>query len=173
MRRISCAFRILDGTKCKQDALTSCGYAVLTKSPEAGVDLFVKKKHRSLFVHFQGHPEYGAQTLLKEYRRDIKRFLRQERDMYPSMPSGYFGPTATRLLNSFRDDAMSDRTERIMEFFPETAVAGGLQNTWQASATCLYRNWLQYVASKKIETSPLGMARVGRVRSALVNGDIA
>ena len=62
----------------RADALTSCGYEILTQSAEAGVDLFVKKK-RSLFVHFQGHPEYGARTLLKEYRRDIKRFLRQRK----------------------------------------------------------------------------------------------
>ena len=47
------------------------------------MDSFVKKKKRSLFVHFQGHPEYGAQTLLKEYRRDIKRFLRAERETIP------------------------------------------------------------------------------------------
>ena len=36
---------------------------MLTQSADGGVDLFVKKKKRSLFVHFQGHPEYGAQTL--------------------------------------------------------------------------------------------------------------
>jgi homoserine O-succinyltransferase len=157
----------------REDALVACGYAVLIKSAEAGVDLFVKKKQRSLFVHFQGHPEYGAQTLLKEYRRDIKRFLRRERETYPSMPRGYFGPAATRLLNGFRDNALSDRRDGIMEFFPEAAVVDGLHNSWQSSATCVYRNWLQYVASRKIETSPMGMARVGRVGSALANGDIA
>ena len=70
--------------------LAACGYIVLTQSAEGGVDTFVKKKKRSLFVHFQGHPEYGAQTLLKEYRRDIKRFLRGERETYPSDAKGLF-----------------------------------------------------------------------------------
>ncbi len=60
-----------------KDALMSCGYSVLTQSERAGVDLFVKKKTGSLFVYFQGHPEYGALTLLKEYRRDARRFLRR------------------------------------------------------------------------------------------------
>ena len=32
---------------------------VLTQSAEGGVDSFVKKKKQSLFVHFQGHPEYA------------------------------------------------------------------------------------------------------------------
>src|ERR1700678_2088028 len=53
----------------QEDALKACGYLVLTQSAAGGVDSFVKKKNRSLFLHFQGHPEYGAQTLLKEYRR--------------------------------------------------------------------------------------------------------
>ena len=59
----------------RADALTACGYEILTQSAEAGVDLFVKKKKDSLFVHFQGHPEYSVRTLLKEYRRDIKLSL--------------------------------------------------------------------------------------------------
>jgi homoserine O-succinyltransferase len=135
------------------DALTECGYLVLTQSTEGGVDSFVKKKKRSLFVHFQGHPEYGAQTLLKEYRRDVKRFLRTERETYPSMPKGYFDAAATRLLTSFRNDVQSDRREELMEGFPEAALVGTLQKTWHSSATTIYRNWLRYVISKKADLS--------------------
>src|SRR5271167_544485 len=99
----------------RADALTVCGYLVLTQSAEGGVDSFVKKKKRSLFVHFQGHPEYGDQTLLKEYRRDIKRFLRMERETYPSAPKGYFDAAAARLLTDFRDIALIDRREELIE----------------------------------------------------------
>jgi homoserine O-succinyltransferase/O-acetyltransferase len=56
------------------DALGDSGYFVLTQSAEGGVDTFVKKKKQSLFVHFQGHPEYGAETLLKEYREISRDF---------------------------------------------------------------------------------------------------
>ena len=93
------------------DELTACGYSVLTKSVQAGVDIFVKQKRKSLFVHFQGHPEYGALTLMKEYRRDIRRFLRKERETYPSMPLGYFDTTADKLLTDFRDAVLADRRE--------------------------------------------------------------
>jgi homoserine O-succinyltransferase len=135
----------------REDELISAGYTVLTKSSDAGVDLFVKKKKGSLFVHFQGHPEYGAQTLLKEYRRDIKRFLRGERETYPTMPHGYFDHPAASLLNTFRQLAESARYEDVMSSFPE-AVVNGLQNNWHSSALCVYRNWLQYVASKKTDS---------------------
>ncbi len=135
------------------EALNACGYSVLTQSAEGGVDSFVKKKKRSLFLHFQGHPEYGAQTLLKEYRRDIKRFLRAERETYPSMPKGYFDATAAKRLTDFRDIVLSDRREELMEGFPEADLVGGLKSTWRSSAMSIYRNWLQYVVSKKGEAT--------------------
>lgn len=133
----------------RADALTANGYLVLTQSTEGGVDSFVKKKKRSLFVHFQGHPEYGAQTLLREYRRDIKRFLREERDIYPSMPKGYFDAAAVRLLTDFRGVVLTDRREDLMEGFPEGALARTLQKSWHASAMGIYRNWLRYVLLNK------------------------
>jgi homoserine O-succinyltransferase len=137
----------------RADALAAYGYLVLTQSADGGVDSFVKKKKQSLFVHFQGHPEYGAETLLKEYRRDIKRFLRSERETYPSMPKGYFDGTATVLLSDFRDVVLSNRREELMEGFPEAAVVGSLQNTWQSSAVSIYRNWLHYLATKRLDVS--------------------
>jgi homoserine O-succinyltransferase len=42
-----------------EEALLACGYRVLTRSEDAGVDAFVKQRN-SLFVFFQGHPEYDA-----------------------------------------------------------------------------------------------------------------
>jgi homoserine O-succinyltransferase len=155
----------------KADAMAACGYLVLTQSADGGVDSFVKKKKRSLFVHFQGHPEYGAQTLMKEYRRDIKRFLRRERETYPSMPKGYFDAAATTLLANFRDIVLSDRREELMDGFPEVAVVGSLQNTWQSSAVSIYRNWLHYLVTNKAAMSAFPMAAVYhqplRKRSAL------
>jgi homoserine O-succinyltransferase/O-acetyltransferase len=147
----------------REDALTSSGYTVLTKSGEAGVDLFVKTIGKSLFVHFQGHPEYGLRSLLKEYRRDIRRFLRQERDTYPSMPHGYFDADAQKLLADFQRNAMAQPSDEIIESFPETIISDALRNTWQASASRLYKNWLQYVAAGKADAP--AFATVVRVES--------
>jgi homoserine O-succinyltransferase len=156
------------------DALAACGYLVLTQSAEGGVDSFVKKKKQSLFLHFQGHPEYAAQTLLKEYRRDIKRFLRRERETYPSMPRDYFDGTGTNLLSDFRDSVLSDRREELLAAFPESAVVPAVVNSWYTSATCVYHNWLQYVASKKKDASIFpAMGRVGRSRAITANNEIA
>jgi homoserine O-succinyltransferase len=137
----------------RADELTACGYQVLTQSLEGGVDSFVKKKKRSLFLHFQGHPEYGAQTLLKEYRRDIRRFLRGERETYPTMPKGYFDRATTKLVIDFQEIVQSDRREELIEGFPETDLVRTLEKTWHSSATAIYGNWLRYVVSKKAENA--------------------
>jgi homoserine O-succinyltransferase len=158
----------------REDALTSCGYVVLTRSAEAGVDCFVKKKKKSLVVHLQGHPEYLAETLFKEYRRDIKRFMRGERETYPSMPQGYFDEASTKALADFRENAVHHRQEDSMASFPADLIACDLKNPWRASAKSLYRNWLQYVLARKAE-SPVfqSLARTGHQRSTTINNEVA
>lgn len=145
-----------------ESELVSRGYTILTKSADSGADMFVKQKMRSLFVHFQGHPEYTAKTLLKEYRRDVKRFLRRERDNYPALPQGYFDAAAEAILFDFQKQAMADPREERMSAFPEAAVTGTLRNSWSEPATRIYRNWLEYLASKKAEGAQLpSMVRAG------------
>ena len=70
-----------------EDELTARGYRVLTRGKEAGVDMFVKQS-KSLFIFFQGHPEYEAKTLLYEYRRDLQRHQRGDSDTSPEIPQG-------------------------------------------------------------------------------------
>jgi homoserine O-succinyltransferase/O-acetyltransferase len=133
----------------REDDLISRGYTVLTRSSEAGADSFLKRIRNSLFLHFQGHPEYEAHTLLKEYRRDVKRFLRAERDDYPTMPHGYFDAKARDLLENFHDRALRERREDLIEVFPQAAVTQTLQRTWNLASRCIYRNWLKYVSTQR------------------------
>ena len=131
-----------------EDALRSCGYRVLTRSDAAGVDAFVKQR-KSLFVFFQGHPEYEAHTLMLEYRRDIKRFLLRERDTYPTMPQGYFDDATVEALTVLRERALVNRREEVLADFPTALAAGTVTNTWRTTATRVYRNWLVYLSARK------------------------
>jgi homoserine O-succinyltransferase/O-acetyltransferase len=142
------------------DALESSGYSILSQSPEAGVDFFVKRKKQSLFVHFQGHPEYQTNTLLKEYRRDIKRYLRHERETYPTAPLGYFGDEAMKCVAEFGERSVANRCEEVMEEFPETFLTRSLQNGWRVSAVKLYSNWLSMISERKAEAFSYAPARV-------------
>ena len=128
----------------QERALTSCGYSVLAKSFDAGVDMFLRHG-QSLFIYFQGHPEYAEDTLLREYRRDIGRFLRGERNHYPNMPQGYFDERETDLLDAFREQALTDPQEQLLATFPDARLRLKATNTWKSQATQIYRDWLSYV----------------------------
>jgi homoserine O-succinyltransferase len=128
--------------------LVSCGYETLTRSDAAGLDMFAKMR-KSLFVFFQGHPEYETGTLLREYRRDVGRYLRGEREDYPSIPLGYFQRYGTSLLNAFREQALGDRREDLLASFPMHSLEAALTNTWRSSAVSIYANWLSYLAAQK------------------------
>ena len=136
-----------------EGSLAENGYTILTKSADAGVDSFVKQHRRSLFVYFQGHPEYEAQTLLGEYRRDIGRFLRRESENYPTMPKAYFNRDAEETLITFKREALSDRRPELFANFPVDRLALGLRNTWNSAAQRIYRNWILYLTSQKTRRS--------------------
>ncbi len=141
-----------------EPALRDCGYRVLSRSAKAGVDAFVKDNDdASLFVFFQGHPEYDADSLLREYRRDVGRYLRGERGAYPEVPQGYFNSAATFLADDFRTRAIGERRGELVGDFPMEPLARGVENTWRAAAVGLYRNWIKYLKVRKPDRKPLAL----------------
>ena len=134
-----------------EEALLACGYRVLTRSEIAGVDTFIKQR-KSLFVFFQGHPEYDAVTLLLEYRRDIGRYLRGERDTYPPMPHGYFDDDTVQALTALRERSQQGRREELLAEFPTAMATSKVTNNWRSAARELYHGWLQYLCAEKNQT---------------------
>jgi homoserine O-succinyltransferase len=131
-----------------ENQLTACGYDVLTRAQDAGVDTFVKRRN-SLFVFFQGHPEYESDTLLLEYRRDVGRYLRGETDTYPSMPRTYFDKATADALTALRERAMSGRREPLLADVAAAVGESHIPNTWHSTARGIYGNWLRYIGRQK------------------------
>ena len=131
-----------------EDALTSCGYSVLTRSADVGVDTFTKQ-HKSLFVFFQGHPEYESNTLLLEYRRDVGRYLRGETNTYPLMPRGYFDEATVFTLKALQSRSTSGAREELLTELSNTLETSRIENTWHSTAARIYRNWLKYICAQK------------------------
>jgi homoserine O-succinyltransferase len=129
-------------------ALAASGYDILAESPKAGVDMFIKQG-KSLLVFFQGHPEYEAETLWREYRRDVGRFLRGEQPRYPNLPDDYFDPTTVRALQDFRSRAEAERREQLLSEFPGAQMLTGISATWRAQAIRAYRNWFAYMTARR------------------------
>ena len=128
------------------EALEAAGYQILSRSREAGVDIFIKQR-QSLFVFLQGHPEYDDVALFGEYRRDLRRFLNGENECYPELAHGYFNQVATDQLLDFRARATAHRDPALLKQFPAAVIGAQLTAPWRDTATHLYSNWLACVAT--------------------------
>ena len=128
--------------------LTACGYSVLTRSEDAGVDAFVKQG-KSLSVYFQGHPEYEANSLQLEHSRDVGRYLRREIGTYPPMPHGYFDQDNADALTAVRDRAVCHPREELLSDLQAALAGRNLANPWRPAAARVYGNWLKYLCSQK------------------------
>jgi homoserine O-succinyltransferase len=126
--------------------LERAGYDILTSSHTHGVDSFTKC-FGSQFVFLQGHPEYDANSLAREYRRDLGRYLRRETDRPPPRPKGYFNAEAEADL-----DALEFRAREEPGFLPieDLSIVGALAPTeapWRNAAISFYRNWINMIAT--------------------------
>ena len=131
-------------------SLQTGGYTNLIESPEMNWTVAVKDRGRCTFVLVQGHPEYSTTSLLREYRRDMQRFLRGERAGAPAIPVGYMDDESHRLLEDFEARARAAAPEaELMNEFPFEPVAERLVNTWQSSGARLYANWLQLIRCRR------------------------
>jgi homoserine O-succinyltransferase len=131
-------------------ALSAAGYQIISTSKVAGADMFIKQT-KSLFVLLQGHPEYDPDSLLREYHRDVGRFLRAEREAYPQMPRGYFDAGATAALAAFRERAQRERHIDLLAEFPAVDVHAPMARAWRPQALRIYSNWLSLLAQSRLE----------------------
>jgi homoserine O-succinyltransferase len=126
-----------------ETALRARGYRILSHSPQAGADIFVKRCG-SLFVFLQGHPEYDAGALGREYRRDAANFIAGKSAHYPDLPAGYFPADTARQMLAFRDAALSHPAlshpgAATPDPFPPLPA---ITATWQPAANALFAGWL-------------------------------
>ncbi|GAB6844421.1 homoserine O-succinyltransferase [Methylorubrum rhodinum] len=128
--------------------LAAKGYTVLRRSEDIGVDLFVREG-ASLMVFLQGHPEYETDTLAREYRRDIGRFLDGSRDTCPALPENYYTDDAAERLEAFAALAQAERAPALHADFPAMDATPPRPAAWQDGAARLFRNWLALVAANR------------------------
>lgn len=129
--------------------IESAGYHVLSRSDEVPVDIFVRDG-ASLQVFAQGHPEYDANSLLKEYRRDLRRYLTGERDDIPAPPHGYLSLEAAAAFAAFEEKCRRQRGEALIPHIPYALAERTLDAVWRPAAVMLFRNWLALVADRKL-----------------------
>lgn len=131
-----------------EEELTGSGYTVLTRAADAGVDTFIRQS-KSMFVYFQGHPEYESNTLLLEYRRDVGRYLTGETSAYPSIPLGYFDRDTETALAALEQQTGTHPREELVAKVIAVLEKADIKCAWHSTAVRIYRNWLQYIWARK------------------------
>ena len=118
------------------------GIRPLVASPMSGWTVATRESRAGMVLLLQGHPEYVRSTLLKEYRRDVRRYFSGLLPEHPAIPSGYLDRAGAESLEQFRADCESGI--RVPEDFPFEAVEPHISADWGASADRLFRNWLEH-----------------------------
>lgn len=132
-----------------RQAMEAAGLTVLINSEAAGVHLALSSDSQR-FVLFQGHPEYDAVSLLKEYKREVQRFLTGNRQGYPPFPEHYFSDAAMQRLDTYQGQlTRSDFEQSTLPVFPEDELTKGCVDTWGQAGRMIYRNWLQMIVAER------------------------
>ncbi len=123
----------------------AAGLSVLVESDEGGVHLATSPDQFRI-LYFQGHPEYDLNSLLKEYKREVRRFLDRETPLPPLFPEHYFPPEAQQRAIDYLEAAVRARDAGHM--VPDTLedeVEPLLDDTWGDTAKAIVNNWLGLV----------------------------
>ncbi len=127
------------------EQMTSHGIRVLVDSEEAGVHLAVSPDGFR-FVFFQGHPEYDQNSLLKEYKREVVRFVNGEIQTYPPYPDHYLTEHGKHLLDEYRKRLVESADRRaLLAEFPEAEALAETDYTWGDTGKIIFNNWLGLV----------------------------
>ena len=121
------------------------GLHVLAKSKQADLHLAVSPDGLR-FVFFQGHPEYDAVSLLKEFKREVVRFIQGIRATYPPYPDNYLQGESLEILEQYKqrvERAQGDYTN--LPPFPDQQLSELVDNTWSDTGKAMINNWLGLV----------------------------
>jgi len=136
----------------------AAGLRVLLAGEEAGVHLAASPDGLRL-VFLQGHPEYDAVSLLKEFKREALLWAAGGSTAFPPYPDHYLSAAAQAVVDRWRCDLEhSVAAGAAPPDFPEADVVPLLAQRWRPAAEVVVGNWLQGV-----ERSSPGQTRAGLV----------
>ncbi|MGH9018450.1 MAG: homoserine O-acetyltransferase/O-succinyltransferase family protein [Acidimicrobiales bacterium] len=129
--------------------IRAAGYDVALCSEEAGWSVASRRVESATVVLLQSHPEYGPTSLLREYQRDVRRYVKHERDEPPVLPRHCTAPPDTPSIEDLhRRLTGGERRPELVEAFPFEAVGARVPWAWRTAAIGLYTHWLAAVAER-------------------------
>jgi homoserine O-succinyltransferase len=126
-----------------RDAIIDAGYDIVIHSEEVGWSVASREENGRQLVLVQGHPEYDRSSLLREYHRDVGRYVHHERDDLPILPFHCAAPPDWSMLeSSHRAIIDGQRDPALVDHYPFDEVGERAPWPWRVTARRFYANVL-------------------------------
>ncbi len=131
------------------EAVKAAGYAVALQSEEVGWGVVTRTVGRSEVVLVQAHPEYDPSSLLREYSRDVRRYVDHQRDELPCLPRDCVAdPDWDRLRELHERVVGGERHPGLVADFPFEEVGARAPWPWRSTALRFYTNLLCTISKR-------------------------
>ena len=149
--------------------LEAAGARCLSASQTTGADAFtLETMAGSLFL--QGHPEYDHDTLAREYRRDVNRYLAGEQAFMPCLPANLFDYDTEV---QFKEMTAAGPDSELLDFLDAWLARPAQTPPWRNDAVALYRMWLNHSVLSQVARDPKSDSHFsGKLRVNLTSNTI-
>ena len=126
-----------------EELLREAGYQIAVRSDAVGWAVATRQVGGAEVVLVQGHPEYDPSSLLREYHRDVRRYVQHERDELPVLPVHCVVQQDWPELEHLHDVIIGGKRDPdLVAAYPFDEVGARAAWPWHAVAQSLYANWV-------------------------------
>ncbi|MFB8004758.1 homoserine O-succinyltransferase [Nocardia sp. NPDC056000] len=128
--------------------LRAAGLTVLLDSEEAEWQLAIGPAGlRQVFI--QGHPEYLPDTMAREYRRDLRRWIADPSLPFPQIPVDYFPAEAHEQIVALTELVRISRDPAVLDDLVLPADHTRVAHDWSTYSRVFFANWLTAVRDRR------------------------
>lgn len=127
--------------------LREAGVPILLDSPEAEWHLATSPDGLH-HVFVQGHPEYLCDTMAREYRRDLRRWIADPTLPFPKIPLNYFPAEVHEQLIAHAESVRTHRDTTLLDDLVLPHDHTRVAHDWSPHSRQFFANWLQAVANR-------------------------
>ncbi len=127
-----------------EEQFRNAGLDIIIAGSGSGVHLAASGDNSLILM--QGHPEYDAVSLLKEYKREVGLYASKVRPDFPPLPNGMLITDGVALLEKHGRMVQQAMVMGMQApEFPEVEVIEYLHESWKSAANVVFSNWLKLV----------------------------
>lgn len=134
------------------EAVRAACYEILIASRDASWTVISRPSRAGELVLVQGHPEYDAMTMLREYRRDVMRYLTGTRPGLPVLPSRCVAIEDEPTMTSFHARVTSETPKpELITVLPFDELVKRAEWPWRSAAIRFYTNWITDISRRVVD----------------------